>query len=485
MSDVYAIKASTLTALGDAIRDRQGLTSYTEYFYEKPGMVQYRQTSPSITAKNKFIFDVIDMSCQTYDIIKICANNQSGETLLHNNIKKVQFPVVIEAECSAIAFRFEMGETQSSFMECNITTIPLDDDGNEYKYTPLQMVEEINALAPTPTNEELTLTGDCNQRFIYGGWDWFIKKYSDVLTTKDLTDTTQMFFQCQTLTNIPFDLNYKANTNVNITGTIGRCGALLEVPKMNNVRVENRSELFSYCSRIKEIPDDFCDTWDWTYMDGLTSGYSGNSSSMFRNCYNLKKFPMSLFEHGNPVAVASYTVWKETFSNCLRLEEVIGMPNPHYNTSYTSSGYNGLFSSMLSKCGRLTRFTFAEMDPPTWSNQTIDFSDYVGWSNFNLATSYYGGTEDEANYKITDDATYQALKDHPDSWTTDVAYSRYNHDSAVETINSLPDTSTTGSANVIKFKGEAGSKTDGGAINTLTEEEIAVATAKGWTVTLA
>ena len=36
----------------------------------------------------------------------------------------------------------------------------------------------------------------------------------------------------------------------------------------------------------------------------------------------------------------------------------------------------------------------------------------------------------------------------------------------------------------IKFRGEAGSATDGGAINTLTEEEIAVATAKGWTVTL-
>ena len=64
-----------------------------------------------------------------------------------------------------------------------------------------------------------------------------------------------------------------------------------------------------------------------------------------------------------------------------------------------------------------------------------------------------------------------------------MSYSRYNHDSAVETINSLPDTSAYGT-NTIKFKGSAGSATDGGAINTLTEEEIAVATAKGWTVSL-
>jgi hypothetical protein len=96
-----------------------------------------------------------------------------------------------------------------------------------------------------------------------------------------------------------------------------------------------------------------------------------------------------------------------------------------------------------------------------------------------------GITEDKFVY---DDLTYQALKDDPDWFTYKIAYSRYNHDSAVNTINSLPDTSaylaTAGGTNTIKFRGEAGSATDGGAISTLTEEEIAVATAKGWTVTL-
>ena len=62
-----------------------------------------------------------------------------------------------------------------------------------------------------------------------------------------------------------------------------------------------------------------------------------------------------------------------------------------------------------------------------------------------------------------------------------VAYSRYNHNSAVNTINSLPSCSA--GTSTIKFEGEAGSATDGGAINTLTAEEIAVATAKNWTVT--
>ena len=91
--------------------------------------------------------------------------------------------------------------------------------------------------------------------------------------------------------------------------------------------------------------------------------------------------------------------------------------------------------------------------------------------------------------EVTDDATYQALKNDPDWYTLDYNYSRYNHDSAVATINSLPDTSaylaTAGGTNTIKFKGDAGSLTDGGTINTLTDAEIAVAAAKGWTVTLA
>ena len=67
-----------------------------------------------------------------------------------------------------------------------------------------------------------------------------------------------------------------------------------------------------------------------------------------------------------------------------------------------------------------------------------------------------------------------------------MAYSRYNHDSAVETINSLPNTypAIGQPKNTIKFKGTAGSATNGGAINTLTEEEIAIAVSKNWTVAL-
>ena len=117
-------------------------------------------------------------------------------------------------------------------------------------------------------------------------------------------------------------------------------------------------------------------------------------------------------------------------------------------------------------------------------SQVIDMCVEIGYDNYQYQ---YSSDYFPADKEIKDDATYQALKDDPNAWTKMPEYSFYNHDSAVETINSLPDTSAylaeNGGTNTIKFLGNSGSNTDGGAINTMTAEEIAVAAAKGWTVT--
>ena len=164
----------------------------------------------------------------------------------------------------------------------------------------------------------------------------------------------------------------------------------------------------------------------------------------------------------------------------------MGLPIP-YTATWTSNAFNYTFQY----CHRLKNTTFAMPNGQPyvmkWKGQTIDLSYYVGNSpGSSEILNYNSGIT--ADKWVKDDATYQALKNDPDWFTTNVAYSRYNHDSAVATINSLPDTSaylaSAGGTNTIKFKGAAGSATDGGAINTLTETEIAVATAKGWTVSL-
>lgn len=197
------------------------------------------------------------------------------------------------------------------------------------------------------------------------------------------------------------------------------------------------------------------------------------------------------------------------------VKELKNIPVPYRNTKAVTSdirffGYSYYFFNTNS-------ITFAtnngEPYKVNWKNQIIDLAGKIGHNNINWSNSYknyaqgYWQEKNNIFYNTTDleqaKLNYNKLKSQDNwfSWSSksgtyegksDVYYSllfsRYNHDSAVETINSLPDTSeylaSAGGTNTIKFKGIQGALTDGGAINTLTEEEIAVATEKGWTVSM-
>lgn len=168
------------------------------------------------------------------------------------------------------------------------------------------------------------------------------------------------------------------------------------------------------------------------------------------------------------------------FVGCNSLDEIDGAPVPPITTSNNLFAVSG--TSYVSGTYHLRKFVF-DTDNGTpyvrnWSNQSLDLR-YIGYGDI----KFYN--KDFWNYpEIIDSETYNLYKDNPDAWTQNKQYSRYNHDSAVETINSLPDCSSSGGVNTIQFQGISGSATDGGAISNLTENEIAVATAKGWTVSI-
>ena len=129
----------------------------------------------------------------------------------------------------------------------------------------------------------------------------------------------------------------------------------------------------------------------------------------------------------------------------------------------------------------MRKFIFAP--PPTgneavlWNHQTIHFPD---WQT--------GYTPRASGSKVIyNDQTYNLYKNDPDARVQTLESSCYNHGAALETIKSLPytqfvDIPDSELQNVIKFYGKSGEKTDGGAINTLTTAEIAIATNKNWTV---
>ena len=333
------------------------------------------------------------------------------------------------------------------------------------------------------TDEELTLTGDFDSRFINGGWDWFVKKYGNRITTKDITSMTDCFYGSQ-LTEIPFELNIKTQTTPAYwTDAFREATKLESIGKINNMEAEAIYGLFKNCYRLRYLPE-----MDLQWKAPTSS--TKRTSDIFNGCYSLREIPESFLSkiHNPKVTSTSYTQWAASFSKCYALNEIRGI-NP-ISGILTSNSFSNAFLS----CYHLKTLTFntANGTPITtqWKNQTIDLSQYVGWAgesnaDKNITTNYNSGIT--ADKEVVSAADYERLKDDPDWWSRSYLFSRFGHNAAAELINTLPDTSAYikaqgASNNIVKFYTNAGMDTDGGSVSQLTEEEVAVAAAKGWSI---
>lgn len=304
---------------------------------------------------------------------------------------------------------------------------------------------------PAPTQEELTFSKLRND---WGIKDWFLNKYQDKIQTQHIR-IIQSAFDYFPLTTIPFKINMTPPFDDN------RTDIYLQYLCQNS-NVETLDNVFV-------LPDD-------------PSSYTFVMGNCFYEANRLRTIPQDLLILSKYLSTNgtgySLCLFYYGFHKCFALDELVGIGVP--NNGHDKYMKTNRFSRTFNECRHLKRMTFEPNQTAEWASQTIDLTYQIGYG----PVIGYGFSSTK---QIKDDTTYQALKDDPDSWTLDINYARYNRTSAVETINSLPDTSAYlatagGETNTIKFKGAQGAKTDGGAINTMTEEEIAVATAKGWTV---
>lgn len=329
------------------------------------------------------------------------------------------------------------------------------------------------------------ITGDCRYRFANSGWDWFIENYGNRVTTSNILGIDDMF-SYSSVEEIPFVINL-GGTAMSMDNMFEHCIKLKVLPKING-KIKSAQRLFQECYSLRHIPEVFFENIDCSAMTTGSTYSNGNLSNIFNQCYSLRAIPVNFLKNNHPDCATYNSYFSGGLSYCYSLDELRDLPL-HFTSTWTNNAFNYAFA----QCSRIKSLTFEMPDGQpavmNWKNQTMDLSKTIGYADSDgkiYITAYNSGIT--ADKEVKDDATYQALKNDPDWFTSKVEYSRYNHDSAVETINSLPDTSAylaaNGGTNTIKFKGAAGSATDGGAINTLTEAEIAVAAAKGWTVSL-
>ena len=337
-----------------------------------------------------------------------------------------------------------------------------------------------------PPESALHITDDCYNMFSGKNWNWFIETYGNQITTSDISSCLNMFSDNSTIISVPFEINTTGYWQY-FNNMFKNCRSLINPPRININSIIDRlpslQYMFQNCYNLRNIDYDYFSHWfneeQWNTINN--NMYGGDQGYLFENCYSLRKHPdisMLCFRRN------TNNIYNHLFYKCYTLNEILDLPIT------TADCSDSIFDSPWGENYMLKNLTFktnSDGTPKTanWSNQSI-YIDMGFVSNTSYIFDYNSGIT--ADKEVKDDATYQALKDDPDWFSCDYNYSRYNHDSAVRTINSLPDTSAfvaiVGGTNTISFWGQNGALTDGGAVNTLTEEEIAVATAKGWTVSL-
>ena len=397
-----------------------------------------------------------------------------------------------------------LASTFAGELSCTVEVLAVDADGNyieggEMPYeievpntlTPQAMAEAVNAAMPVPPASAFNISGDCQYKFAGNAWNWFLELYGDKLTTENVTYMSNMFLNSSDLLHIPMDINI--NNAEKFLGTFSGCYELLSVPKIRGtIKWSTTSDFSSVLDRAQSLTD-IEDLFTSEMIEGystvkVTSRYACPKPIVLQYLYSLRRVPtwyysQRLCPESTYYPATSYCPYYQAFRDCYALDELTNLPVHNSNCELPDNMFNYAFRN----CCRAKNITF-ETNPDgspivtRWKSQTIDLTS--GFGNTNGSPSYVlnynsGITADK---EVTDDATYQALKNDPNWWTNNYRYSRYNHDSAVATINSLPDCSATGTNTLKLPSGSTGEYTDGGAINTLTEEEIAVAAAKGWTV---
>lgn len=407
-------------------------------------------------------------------------------------------------------------------------------NGTTELIAPLDMAGAIEAIEAggsggggyEPTDAELTYqsysnNGVCDYRnyqpFADGANYWILQQYGDRCKFSLYFLTTGFFarfkYKC-------FDVNLPNYTSDGLSSLFSGSTPLEEITGSlcgNNSRTSRLSYMFSGCNRLRTINDNFLNA-DTFQVISNNASYYGEYQGMFQNCYSLRELPrfyidMKEYRDGGisrDIKLSGASYWYSyTFYNCYALNKIENLRVVLSQLDGSVLKYNG-FDGTFNNCHNLSKLTFdtnADGTPKVaaWNKQTIDLSQYVGYAS-SSGNLYNYNSGIIVNYQIpntTEDRFLQTQWLNPsmsaeklnDRHSFEANSAKYGRTEAVETINSLPDTSAAGGGNTIKFKGAQGKYTDwmrcrtddstyDSSISTLTEEEIAVAATKGWTVTL-
>ena len=260
-----------------------------------------------------------------------------------------------------------------------------------------------------------------------------------LLNTHNVTNMHSMFSGCKSLISIPL---LDTSNVTNMAAMLRSCSSLTSIPQLDTTNVTSMGFMFEGCSSLTSIP--LLDTTNVTNMSNmfydckllttiplLNTSKVINMSNMFYGCTSLTSIPL--------LDTSNVTDMRNMFYNCTSLTSI-----PQLNTSNVTTMYQ-----MFNSCSSLTSIPLLD------TSYVNDMNYFFGWSNIDTLTDLGG---------------FKNLSISITSYFLDVC-PNLTVESLMNVINNL----ATVSGKTLSF----GSTN----LNKLTAEQIAIATAKGWTLT--
>ena len=240
------------------------------------------------------------------------------------------------------------------------------------------------------------------------------------LETGNANEMIQFFYKCSSLVVVP---NLDTSKATSFSSFFYNCSSLTTIPKINTSSATYLADMFNGCSSLTTIPE-------------INTSNATNMTRMFSGCAKLQSIPL--------LDTTNVTSMYSMFSLCASLQSI-----PELNTSNVTS-----MDSMFYSCTSL---------------QSIPLLDCGKVTNMNTFFSY------STINTLTDLGGFKDLKISVTSYFLDKA-PNLTIESLMNVINNLYDLTGNG------LSGQS-LKIGSTNLNKLTGEQIAVATAKGWTLT--
>ena len=270
-----------------------------------------------------------------------------------------------------------------------------------------------------------------------------LKYIGNITGTESVTNMSVAFSECSSLTSIPY---FDTSSATSMSDMFSGCTSLTTIPQLITSSVIDMEAMFSGCTSLTTIPQ-------------LITSSVSNMYRMFQGCSSLTTIPL--------LDCSSVSSMSGMFQNCTSLTTI-----PQLDTSSAID-----IGSMFEDCTSLT--TIPQLDTSNVSSMMDLFEGCISLTSIPLLdcssiTSTYSPFRNVSLNELTDLGGFKNLKV---SWSGNflarVPYATV--ESLMNVINNLYDLTANGlSGETLRF-----GITN---LNKLTDEQIAVAIAKGWTL---